>query len=77
MPKPLPPAGGRDAPRPDDQRRVLAARVELRALRASWEYAFAHGAQCNGGYHPSLERVVSRERDLLALIQEHQELPET
>jgi xanthine/CO dehydrogenase XdhC/CoxF family maturation factor len=57
--------------------RLTEARAELRALQASWEYAFARGARCGGGYHPSLEPVLDRERDLLAVIQEHKDDPAT
>lgn len=49
-----------------------AARVELTALRATWEYAFAHGAACYGGTHrPEYVAVLGRERDLLAIVKEH------
>jgi hypothetical protein len=56
---------------------LTAASVELRALQASWEYAFARGARCGGAYHPSLQRVLERERDLFAVIREHRVDPAT
>jgi hypothetical protein len=43
-------------------------RAELRALRASWPYAYAHAAGCTWGTDPRLAWVHERERRLLAVI---------
>jgi hypothetical protein len=45
-------------------------REELRALVASWEYAFAMGHGCSGD-HPQHRAVRERLSDLRARIAEH------
>lgn len=57
---------------PDASDPAAAARAELKALRSTWEYAFAHGAMCDGGTgRPEYITVRERERDLLAILKEH------
>jgi hypothetical protein len=46
-------------------------RVELRALMASWEYAFAMGHGCSIGDHPQYRAVRERAAHLRARIAEH------
>jgi hypothetical protein len=46
-------------------------KAELRALLASWEYAYAMGHGCSIGDHPRLRDVRRRVADLRALIAEH------
>jgi hypothetical protein len=46
-------------------------RAELKALLASWEYAFAMGHGCSVGDHPRHQAVRERVADLQALIAEH------
>ena len=46
-------------------------RVELRALLASWEYAFAMGHGCSVGDHPRHRAVHERAAHLRARIAEH------
>jgi hypothetical protein len=48
-----------------------ALRAELKALLASWEYAFAMGHGCSVGDHPRHRAVRQRAADLRALIAEH------
>jgi len=48
-----------------------ALRAELKALLASWEYAFAMGHGCSIGDHPQHRAVRQRAADLRALIAEH------
>jgi hypothetical protein len=48
-----------------------ALRAELKALLASWEYAFAMGHGCSIGDHPQHRAVRQRAADLHALIAEH------
>ncbi len=48
-----------------------AMRAELKALLASWEYAFAMGHGCSLGDHPDFRTVRRRVEDLRALIAEH------
>ena len=48
-----------------------ALRAELKALLASWEYAFAMGHGCSLGDHPEHRAVRRRVADLRALIAEH------
>jgi hypothetical protein len=50
---------------------VEALRAELRALMASWEYAFAMGHGCSIGDHPQHRAVRQKVADLTALIAEH------
>ena len=48
-----------------------ALRAELKALLASWEYAFAMGHGCSIGDHPQHRAVRERVADLRARIAEH------
>ena len=48
-----------------------ALRAELKALQASWEYAYAMGHGCSVGDHPRHQEVRRRVADLRALIAEH------
>ena len=48
-----------------------ALQAELKALLASWEYAFAMGHGCSLGDHPAHRDVRRRVADLRALIAEH------
>jgi hypothetical protein len=48
-----------------------ALRAELKALLASWEYAFAMGHGCSVGDHPQHRAVRQEVADLKALIAEH------
>ena len=48
-----------------------AMRAELKALVASWEYAFAMGHGCSIGDHPQHRALRERVADLRALIAEH------
>ena len=48
-----------------------ALRAELKALLASWEYAFAMGHGCSLGDHPQHRAVRQKVTDLKALIAEH------
>ena len=48
-----------------------ALRAELKALLASWEYAFAMGHGCSVGDHPQNRAVRDRAANLRALIAEH------
>jgi hypothetical protein len=50
---------------------VEALRAELRAILASWEYAFAMGHGCTLGDHPRHRAVRQRVADLEARIAEH------
>jgi hypothetical protein len=50
---------------------VEALRAELKALLASWEYAFAMGHSCTIGDHPRHRDVRRRVADLRARIAEH------
>jgi hypothetical protein len=53
-------------------------RAELRALLASWEYAFAMGHGCSVGDHPHHRAVRERAAYLRARIAEHTpRLPES
>jgi hypothetical protein len=45
--------------------------AELKALLASWEYAYAMGHGCSIGDHPRHRDVRRRVADLRALIAEH------
>jgi hypothetical protein len=45
-------------------------REELRALLASWEYAFAMGHGCSIGGHPDHRAIRRRAADLRARISE-------
>jgi hypothetical protein len=45
-------------------------RCELRALLASWDYAFAMGHGCSTGDHPEFRAVRERAADLRARIAE-------
>jgi hypothetical protein len=45
-------------------------RRELRALLASWDYAFAMGHGCSIGEHPEFRAVRERAADLRARIAE-------
>lgn len=45
--------------------------VELEALLASWEYAYAMGHGCSVGDHPRHQAVRRRVADLRARIAEH------
>jgi hypothetical protein len=47
---------------------VEALRAELKALQASWEYAFAMGHGCSVGDHPRHREVRERAADLAARI---------
>jgi hypothetical protein len=47
-----------------------ALRLELRDLRASWEWAYAMGHGCSVGDHPRFAKTRQRDRDLVARIQE-------
>jgi hypothetical protein len=51
------------------------AHKELRALRATNAWAFAHAAGCTYGRNPDLDWVLERERDLVAVIREHEADP--
>lgn len=46
-------------------------RAELKALMASWEYAFAMGHGCSVGDHPRHRAVREKVADLKARIAEH------
>ena len=46
-------------------------RTELKALLASWEYAYAMGHGCSLGDHPEFRSVRERVADLRARISEH------
>jgi len=48
-----------------------ALQTELKALLASWEYAYAMGHGCSLGDHPAHRDVRRRVADLRALIAEH------
>jgi hypothetical protein len=48
-----------------------ALRAELKALLASWEYAFAMGHGCAIGDHPDFRDVRQRVADLRARVAEH------
>jgi hypothetical protein len=48
-----------------------ALQAELKALMASWEYAYAMGHGCSLGDHPAHRDVRRRVADLRALIAEH------
>jgi hypothetical protein len=48
-----------------------ALRAELKALLASWEYAFAMGHGCSVGDHPQHRAIRQKVADLKALIAEH------
>ena len=48
-----------------------ALRAELKALLASWEYAFAMGHGCSVGDHPDFAAIRTRAADLRARIAEH------
>ena len=48
-----------------------ALKVELKALLASWEYAYAMGHGCSVGDHPQHRAVRRRVDDLRARIAEH------
>jgi hypothetical protein len=49
------------------------ARAALFELRATLAYAFAKGARCEGGRaYPLYQEVLAAERDLVAVIAEHQ-----
>jgi hypothetical protein len=50
-------------------------RVELRALMASWEYAFAMGHGCSVGDHPQHRAVREKAAHLRARIAEHTPSP--
>lgn len=50
---------------------LIEARTELKALRATWTYAFAHGSGCAYGNHPDRQDIFRQEDDLIAIIQEH------
>jgi len=45
-------------------------RAQLRALHASWDYAFAMGSHRMMGDHPRFRDVRRREADLLAKLRE-------
>ena len=49
-----------------------ALRAELKALMASWEYAFAMGHSHSLGDHPQHRAIRQKVEDLKALIAEHQ-----
>src|SRR6266487_5337770 len=68
---------GRGAQNPARDRQVRHAmhdvdrlREELRALLASWEYAFAMGHGCSIGGHPDHRAIRERAADLRARIAE-------
>jgi hypothetical protein len=46
-------------------------KAELKALLASWEYAFAMGHGCSLGDHPQHRAIRQQVADLEALIAEH------
>jgi hypothetical protein len=48
-----------------------ALRAELKALVASWQYAYAMGHGCSVGDHPDHQAVRRRAADLRARIAEH------
>jgi hypothetical protein len=48
-----------------------ALRAELKALLASWEYAYAMGHGCSVGDHPRHRAIRQKVADLKALIAEH------
>jgi hypothetical protein len=48
-----------------------ALRAELKALMATWEYAFAMGHGCSLGDHPAFQAIRQQVADLKALIAEH------
>ena len=48
-----------------------ALKAELKALLASWEYAYAMGHGCSVGDHPQHRAVRRRVDDLRARIAEH------
>jgi hypothetical protein len=48
-----------------------ALRAELKALVASWQYAYAMGHGCSVGDHPDHQAVRRRAADLRAQIAEH------
>jgi hypothetical protein len=50
-------------------------RAELRALLASWDYAFAMGHGCSLGDHPQHRRVREKAVHLRARIAEHTPSP--
>jgi hypothetical protein len=50
---------------------VETLRAELKALLASWEYAFAMGHGCSVGDHPQHRAVREKVADLKARIAEH------
>ena len=49
-----------------------ALRAELKAVMASWEYAFAMGHGCSIGDHPEHRAIRDKVADLKALIAEHE-----
>jgi hypothetical protein len=52
-----------------------AMRAELKALLASWEYAFATGHGCSVGDHPQHRAVREKAAHLSARIAEHTPSP--
>jgi len=48
-----------------------ALKAELKALLASWEYAYAMGHGCSVGDHPQHRAIRQKVMDLKALIAEH------
>ena len=48
-----------------------ALRAELKALLASWDYAYAMGHGCSVGDHPQHRAIRQKVADLKALIAEH------
>ena len=50
---------------------VETLRAELRALLASWQYAYAMGHGCSVGDHPDHQAVRRHAADLRARIAEH------
>ena len=48
-----------------------ALTAELKALLASWEYAYAMGHGCSVGDHPRHHEIRRRVADLRARIAEH------
>jgi hypothetical protein len=54
-----------------------ALKAELKALLASWEYAFAMGHSCSLGDHPQHRAVRQKVADLKALIAEHEPSSQT
>ena len=50
---------------------LKALRAELRALLATWEYAFAMGHGCSLGGHPRHRAMRERVADLRSRIAEH------